>query len=163
MIEYLRNKALAHVKANPIPDLIIGGDVDPYLLRWYWMPRNKLFNVYIHRFLKDDQDEALHDHPWPSYSIMCEGHILENFIGKHRNGEPYSAYRDFTLGMTVYRPAKFAHKIIVIPGRKLPLTIFITGPRIREWGFHCPKGWVHWKKFLGVGTNKPTGCGEYDE
>ena len=26
-------------------------------------------------------------------------------------------------------------------------SLFITGPVIREWGFHCPNGWRHWKQF----------------
>jgi hypothetical protein len=47
--------------------------------------------------------------------------------------------------------------------RELPaLTLFITGPKVREWGFWCPKGFVHWRDFVhpddpgGVGP----GCGE---
>ena len=26
-------------------------------------------------------------------------------------------------------------------------SLFITGPVTREWGFHCPQGWRHWKDF----------------
>jgi hypothetical protein len=26
-------------------------------------------------------------------------------------------------------------------------TLFITGPRWREWGFHCPQGWIHHDHF----------------
>jgi hypothetical protein len=32
-------------------------------------------------------------------------------------------------------------------------TLFITGPRVREWGFACPNGWVHWKIFTGEDDN----------
>jgi hypothetical protein len=48
--------------------------------------------------------------------------------------------------------------------RELPaLTLFITGPKVREWGFHCPQGFVHWRDFVhpddpgGIGP----GCGEH--
>jgi hypothetical protein len=45
------------------PDFVIGGD-SPYMLRWWIIPRNKFFNIYLHRFLRSDDDRALHDHPW---------------------------------------------------------------------------------------------------
>lgn len=40
------------------PDFIIGG-ADPYMLRWWVIPRNKVFNIYLHRFLRSDDDRAL--------------------------------------------------------------------------------------------------------
>jgi hypothetical protein len=51
-------------------DLIIGRSDGPYLLRWYLFPRNRWGNVYLHKFLRDDDDRALHDHPWWSLSIV---------------------------------------------------------------------------------------------
>jgi hypothetical protein len=33
---------------------------------------------------------------------------------------------------------------------------------VREWGFHCPRRWVHWRQFT-AGPNGETvgkGCGE---
>lgn len=40
------------------------------------------------------------------------------------------------------------------PDNATPLTcwtLFITGPRCRHWGFHCPeRGWVHWKLFTAA-------------
>jgi hypothetical protein len=50
------------------PDFIIGNP--PYMLRWWLLPRNPTFNVYYHRILRDDDDRALHDHPWPSFSRL---------------------------------------------------------------------------------------------
>ncbi len=33
-------------------------------------------------------------------------------------------------------------------------TLFLFGPTVRDWGFHCPeRGWVHWKDFTAA--NKP--------
>jgi hypothetical protein len=29
-------------------------------------------------------------------------------------------------------------------------TLFITGPRVRQWGFYCRSGWVHWKRFTAA-------------
>ena len=42
-------------------------------------------------------------------------------------------------------------------------SLFITGPKLRTWGFWCPKGWMHWEKFVKVvpgGNEIGAGCGE---
>lgn len=42
-------------------------------------------------------------------------------------------------------------------------TLFITARYKREWGFHCPKGWVPWRKFTDPSTGGNTvgaGCGD---
>lgn len=41
------------------PHQIIPSADDPYLLRWYIIP----LNVYLHKFMRSDDDRALHDHP----------------------------------------------------------------------------------------------------
>jgi hypothetical protein len=38
-------------------------------------------------------------------------------------------------------------------------TVFITGPIVREWGFHCPKGWVHWREFTDARDSGSIGKG----
>lgn len=59
------------------PHQIIGGEERPYLLRWYVIPRNRGLNVYLHKFLRDDDDRALHDHPWWFVSVMLWGQYVE--------------------------------------------------------------------------------------
>lgn len=70
------------------PDLCIGGEDSPYLKRWWLIPRNRFFNVYLHQFLKDDDDRALHDHPWWSVSFLLKGRLRE--ITKKGVKRPYS-------------------------------------------------------------------------
>jgi hypothetical protein len=141
-------KRLAKRLARPFwrePDFYIGGKENPYLLRWWVIPRNRLFNIYLHKFLRDDDDRALHDHPWVSLSVILKGGYVEHTA---------SGVRRRYVGIIVFRRAKHAHRIellrqhirlgrIIVPA----WTLFITGPRIREWGFHCPQGWRHWKEF----------------
>lgn len=43
------------------PHFVIGNADNPYMLRWFILPRNRLFNIYLHKFLRDDDDRALHD------------------------------------------------------------------------------------------------------
>lgn len=40
------------------PDLCVGGEVNPYMRRWYVIPRNRLLNIYVHQFMRDDEDRA---------------------------------------------------------------------------------------------------------
>lgn len=59
---------------NGNPDRIIG---DHYLERYYVIPRNRWFSVYLHKFLGSDDDRACHDHPWASVSFLLAGRLIE--------------------------------------------------------------------------------------
>ena len=123
------------------PDFVIGGADDPYLRRWWVIPRNRFFNIYLHHFLRSDDDRALHDHPWINCSYLLEGAYTEWTIaagGVHRK-------RVAESGSLKFRGAHFAHRVELHAGPCWSL--FITGPVVREWGFHCSAGWRHWKIF----------------
>lgn len=133
------------MKLKRPPNIVIG---ENYLSRWYILPRNRFFNIYLHKFTGSDDDRALHCHPWFSVSVLLKGEFLEhNFKG----------IRHIPWLFPVFRTAKFAHRLEVVKG---PVwTLFITGPKVREWGFHCEKGWVHWSKFTSAdGKNIGKGC-----
>lgn len=51
-----------HIILNIPCDFTIGGHERPYLLRWFIIPRNRFFNIYLHKFLRSDDDRALLDH-----------------------------------------------------------------------------------------------------
>lgn len=138
------------------PDFVIGGHDRPYLRRHWLLPRNKLFNVYVHEFLRSDDDRALHDHPWLfNASWMLDGQYVEHTIAA--GGISDRALR--VAGDFKFRWGGAPHRV-ELTGAPC-WTVFITGPRVREWGFHCPNGWVHWKKFTAAddaGAIGP-GCG----
>lgn len=125
------------------PDFLIGGADDPYIRRWWVIPRNRWFNLYLHEILRSDDDRALHDHPWLNASILVHGCYFEHRIeagGIHRRVLRWA-------GQVVFRRARTAHRLEVIPGKRM-VTLFFTGPAIRHWGFHCPDaGWRHWEDF----------------
>lgn len=154
MIKKLAQKLVERVKKRS-PDFVIGdGDV-PYLRRWWLIPRNRFFNIYIHEFLRSDDDRALHDHPWPWMSYLVEGNYTEHTIkegGVHQRTE----YEEGSLRCHL---PKFAHRIEI---DKPVWTIFVTGPKIRAWGFHCPNGWKHWKDFTDPSDKGKVGpgCGD---
>lgn len=117
------------------PDFVIGGPDRPYLRRWYLLPRNRFINVYLHEILRDDDDRALHDHPWWNLSIILRGRYAEM-----RHSGLLRPWR------VVFRLPTTAHRLIVVDG---PVwSLFVTGPIVREWGFHCPQGWRHWREFV---------------
>lgn len=140
------------------PDFVIGRAGDAYLKRWWLIPRNPIFNVYLHEICRSDDDRALHDHPWVNASIILGGMYVEHTI--RAGGIHARTLR--TAGDIVVRGPRAAHRLEVIPGSP-PLTLFITGPRLRTWGFHCPEtGWVPWQDFTAAHDHGQVGkgCGE---
>jgi hypothetical protein len=69
------------------PDFVIGGTERPYLRRWFVIPRNPIFNIYLHQFLRSDDDRALHDHPWWFVSMMLVGKYREYMPGGGAEGQ----------------------------------------------------------------------------
>ena len=145
-------------------------------LRWTWIdegylkrlpiiPRNRFFNVYLHRYFgPDSRAEGLHDHPWSSLSIRlwgkgfgewrpassAEGIIIDRVIEKGKvihvalgGGFANTNYKNpkwILLRRFVFRRAEDAHAIAT--GHWPVWTLFFTGPRRREWGFYTDEGWV---------------------
>ena len=155
MINLIRS-ALLRVANRRRPDFVIGGADDPYLLRWWLIPRNRVFNVYLHRFCRSDDDRALHDHPWLfNASWLLEGDYIEatpGRIGLLEQGE----WR--------FRWGPAPHRVMlcldVDSGLEMAVwTLFITGPKVREWGFLCPRGWRHWREFTSPHDTGAVGRG----
>lgn len=141
------------------PHFIVGDPEQPYLKRWYILPRNRYFNIYLHQFLHDDDDRALHDHQWRFASFILVGSYTEKTLQG-------STYRP--KWSLAFRPAEHAHQVVLLKnpqGKPIPCwTLLLTGPVVREWGFHCPQGWRHWTVFLDKGgydnnNNSKTGVG----
>lgn len=120
-----------------MPDVAIGGD---YLHRWHLIPKNRWLNVYLHEIGRDDDDRALHDHPWWNVSLIL--------LGGYREVTRRGTYLR-TEGQMVLRSPGDPHRLEVKYGPVISL--FVTGPREQEWGFHCPQGWRHHEKFIERG------------
>lgn len=126
-----------------MPDVVIGGREHPYLKRWFVIPRNPVFNIYLHQFLRSDDDRAHHTHPWLfNCSVILSGEYIEHVIergGLLRRIARSDSDVKFRLGASPHRLELINHKPC--------WTLFITGPRVREWGFFCSDRFVHWKDF----------------
>ncbi len=126
----------------------IGGEANPYMLRWYVIPQNRFFKIFIHKFLRDDDDRAPHDHPWWFLSLMLKGMYLDltpNYASGWLEGRLRRA------GSIEFHRADYQHRVELRSnpdGTKRPCwTLVITGPKSRQWGFYCPNGYVPASKF----------------
>lgn len=156
LIDRLANLLIRRISTAREPDLIVGRDHPDgaYLNRWWVIPRNRFFNVYLHQFLRDDDDRALHDHPWVWCSLLLRGGYVEHTIragGVHQRRTRSAPSVKFSLPSRAHRVELF--KVTPrIPGPAYPLscwTLFITGPVVRQWGFHCPeRGWIPSYEFI---------------
>jgi len=160
--------------------------IPAYMLRWWHIKRNAFFNCYLHHVLRSDDDTALHDHPWWNFSIVLSGGYYEHTI--ERGG--VHTQRWFGPGSMQFRPrGSCAHRLQLPTERiddapmiqmaqsvdldltnyrnrqvEMPaITIFVTGPVLRRWGFHHPERWVdayEWDDFClerGIGGEKMAG------
>lgn len=167
------------------PHQVIGDQPDPYLLRWYVIPRNPLFNVYLHKFLRDDDDRALHDHPWWFVSVILHGGYIEHTESPERamvlrcRSALFDRRSPWRHRSVAYRPAEWRHRVALPHGRnaagavdesvpRVPCwTLIITGRRSRTWGFWCPdfagrlgrrrvgEHFIPWDEFGDAGCGEP--------
>lgn len=178
-VAVLRWAIAQHMSQRP-PDFIIGPSDHPYLLRWFvvregrrWLglsrseradilerenqreDRGGGINIYVHRFLQSDDARALHDHPWSWRTIVLKGQYREYTPADPSNPSGLLKSRVVIEGSIGRRRKAFeCHRVELIEGDPVT-TLFITGRKEREWGFHCAQGWRHWSDYI-TGSK---GCG----
>jgi hypothetical protein len=143
------------------PDQVItrrgDGTNNPYMLRWFlfrskrdWMPR-----LYLHKFLRSDDDRAPHDHPWWFVSLILWGSYIE-----HRWIDGVEIVRRRRAPSIAYRPLSTRHRVELIEGWydlnsrygfKPVWTLILTGSDVRAWGFWCREHFIPWRQFDGCG------------
>ena len=162
-------------------DLYIGGVDHPYLLRWHLLRKDKYpINLYLHRMLRDDDDRALHDHPWWFVSIILAGGYVEvmprqpglwlgatnpiiasilrtdSVVGvsnryQHALGDVVTAERP--PGSILFRRAISIHRLMLRRPAHLggeSWSLVITGRPSRDWGFYCPSGWRDAREYARI-------------
>ncbi len=98
-------------------------------MRRYKLVRTRFFNVYLHEILRSDEDNCLHDHPWPFMSLILSGGYCEVLPNGKRWREP---------GTLLSRRARFRHRIEV---SRPAWSLVIVGRKFRDWGFFTVNGW----------------------
>ena len=123
---------------------------EPYLERYYLFlrERNRFpFNVFLHKFLKSDPDDV-HDHPWPFLTVILRGGYWEwtpqfNAQG-HKTGEIACWYGP---GSVRWASANQYHRVELDPNVTC-WTLFMPGPKQRDWGFLVRNQWIQWEEYL---------------
>lgn len=120
-----------------------------YLRRFYLTPRRRDktgkdtenymgFGIYLHYFYRGDVDYELHNHPWKrAVSFILAGGYFEE-----RREEDFEGLRFLKVVRHDVKARRFNiigandfHRIIKKPDVPHTWSLFITGPRIQDWGF----------------------------
>ena len=120
------------------PDQVIERVARPYLERW-WLERTADRAVYVHRWLGDDPDLGLHDHPADSASLCLGGELRELWMPAGDLPDHHLHDRRLRPGAVCYRSAAHAHQLRIVSEAE-PWTLFVFGPRAPDaaWGFWVP-------------------------
>ncbi len=130
----------AHQAMTRPPDEIIE---DRYLRRWHSL-RSTALSLYVHLYVGSDPCAWTHDHPWPSLSLCLRGILIETAELADRRKQTSRISR----GTLAFRPPRFAHRLDLVSGPAV--TLFLAGPRLREWGWQLPGGWRAGHEVSGV-------------
>jgi hypothetical protein len=122
---------------------------DPYLERYYLFLKDREsfpFNVFLHKFLKGDPDDV-HDHPWPYATLILRGGYYEytpimeygRMTGETKHWRGPGHFR-------ICKPNSY-HRIELKEG-VTAWTLFMPGPKKRDWGFLVKNRWVQHEQYL---------------
>jgi hypothetical protein len=139
---------------------------EPYLIR-YRIWSTKRCGIYLHKILRTDTDRNLHDHPFDFTSIILWGGYWEHgrqavdhwreHLPPHglveQTFEPVRRW--YGIGSIIRHWACDLHRVEL---DRPAWTLFIRGPRVREWGFLTEDGWVPWDKYENLGEYASQGA-----
>ncbi len=121
----------------------MGDDCPPFVQRWTVVPAfiSRLFgcDVFLHRFIRSDYAQDMHDHVARFISIGVRGRYVElTPDGEMEWRAPW--IRTF--------PANHIHTIKLYPNETAWTMVIIFRLKRKEWGFWKDGAWIHWRKYL---------------
>lgn len=125
-------------KSLIIPDRISANN-EPYLERFYYLNLRPFARIVIHHFFKSDID-GLHDHPWGFQNYIFSGGYWEvTKEGKYWRPPGYCSTQE----------CNFFHRIELDKNKPDVWTLFMMGPREKEWGFlDKDDNWIYHETYL---------------
>lgn len=134
--------------------VIVNCEKQPYLHRWYLF-KSRRVTLFAHKFVRSDEDRALHDHPWDFLVIpLWRGYVehnnrKEHFLGKVIRVDGVTRVHPI-LG-TRFRDTTYRHRVLLLngpDGQPLPAwSLFFHFERLRSWGYWLPQGFVFHDKW----------------
>lgn len=129
-----------HAVATSLPReaqrAICGRDGSVYLWK-FLLAEHDGERLYLHRFMRSDEDRELHNHPWPGRSLILVGGYLEERREADRVVEHVYAPGDINA-----LEANTFHRVDLL--ERDCWTLFWTGPKEQSWGF--------WDRDIGTFT-----------
>jgi len=122
----------------------------PYLERYYLFLKDRdnfPFNIFLHHFLCSDPDDV-HDHPWPYFTVILRGGYWEWVPQFNAQGQRIGEIAKWRApGHFRWCSARSFHRIELDPNVDC-WTLFMPGPKQREWGFLSKGRWIQWQEYL---------------
>lgn len=119
------------LRIDPKP-IVIERDGSPVYMTRYRLVNLPWLHIHVHHFNRGDLDPCLHDHPYRFVTFILAGGYMEVMPLGERWRPP---------GTMLYRPAKFAHRIVAL---KPAWSLVFAGRKWRTWGFFSKRGWRAW-------------------
>lgn len=147
------------------PDLIIGTRENPQTFRWH-LVKWRGFQLASHKWLRSDEDRALHDHSGDNVSFILSPQGYDEIVREWAQDQDYPCepvgwihagagkfYRDVTVRrrpfVPYFRRAEDPHRVMLRDARPV-WSLWLRWPPRRHWGFHCPSGWRKWEDFCAT-------------
>lgn len=99
---------------------------NPYPLESSGESHSRWPSIRLHRIMRPDDDDHLHDHPWPARTFILRGWYAE----LDANGERHLRYAGETRAIS----ATEFHQIVNVSAGGC-LTLFVTWPYVHRWGY----------------------------
>lgn len=154
----IANSMLTFWQLGPFRKSLVFKSTGPYLLRYEFV--SKLLTLKYHVFLSGDEDRALHDHPWSWYCtipLSLKGYI-EEVTSTDKKNRRFMHVVGFRLNT---RRGSHRHAVLMDQNLDVMRTLFIAGPRTRNWGFYPEFGkragyFVPWREWENYCTESET-------
>lgn len=100
-----------------------------------------LFGIKLHKIHLPDSDRGLHTHPWSFISFILRGGYVELESKMPQTG----SLKIKNINWFSYKNTITAHKIIRVKPKTL--TLVLTGPKIKSWGYWNRKHFIDWQDY----------------
>ena len=114
----------------------VGPPDNPLMTRFYVIPKNPIFNIYLHHIHRSDEGD-LHDHRAANISVILRGRYYEQrFSVRPVEGRAYPRLKVMVIERLCprFRWAGTPHRLILLHGEVWSL--FVKFPHTRNWGFY---------------------------
>lgn len=129
---------------------VIRRDGSDYLWRWHVAGNRSGRGIYLHHFIKGDNDPDPHSHPWGFTTLVLAGGYVDECWKKDADGRVvHDRYQTCKPGRLYCRRASHIHRVL-LPEGKTGWTLVFRGKRFCDWGFYVGDRFVHWKEYLKV-------------